>query len=325
VSIAATVRRQKPYTRADSITLQMSAGEGPPERKPEHPGADESLLTRFRTDESGPLMFIRELLTSMATVALVGLLLFAISGVWPPMVAVESGSMDPNMQKGDLIFVTEPGRYMPEYDHADTGVVTYQDGQDHDYRTFNDYGSVVVYKNPSTFGPPIIHRARFWVDDGENWYDKANTEYVNAGSCSELRNCPAPHAGFVTKGDHNPYYDQANGISSPVKPEWLVGTARLRIPYLGWVRLGFSGAVTATPILPGTASAAATASAGTAAPALPVAPVPPQPIVSGGIEQLRSSSGTTVDTSAPTQIESLQVESSPRLPAAIARGAPAAA
>jgi signal peptidase len=260
----------------------MSAGDGPPPEPPSTDSTeDESLLTRFRNDQTGPLMFIREMLTSMATVAAVGLLLFAISGVWPPMVAVESGSMDPNMQKGDLIFVTEPGRYMPDYAHGDTGVVTYHTGQQQEYRTFDDYGSVVVYKNPSTAGPPIIHRARFWVNEGENWYDKANQEYVNADSCAELLNCPAPHDGFITKGDNtrsNPYYDQATGISSPVKPEWVVGTARLRIPYLGWVRLGFSGAATANPVIPGVASA------GGAGATVPGGAVPPAVSVSGPTE-----------------------------------------
>jgi signal peptidase len=256
----------------------MSAGDAPPPDRPSTNATDdESLLTRFRTAETGPLMFVRELLTSMATVAAVGLLLFAISGVWPPMVAVESGSMDPHMQKGDLIFVTEPGRYMPDYAHGETGVVTYRVGEQADYRTFGSYGSVVVYKNPSTFGPPIIHRAMFWVDEGENWYDEANKSYINAGSCAELRNCPAPHSGFVTKGDNNPYYDQANGISSPVKPDWLVGTARLRIPYLGWIRLGFSGAATAIPVGPGVASGASTpmgaALSTTSAPGAPVSAV----------------------------------------------------
>ncbi|MFB6219921.1 MAG: S26 family signal peptidase [Halolamina sp.] len=233
----------------------MSAGEGPPPNSPpSEADDDESLLTRFRTAETGPLMFIREMLTSVATVAAVGLLLFAISGVWPPMVAVESGSMNPHMQKGDLVFVTEPGRYMPDYTHNDTGVVTYKTGEEEGYRTFESYGSVVVYKNPSTFGPPIIHRARFWVTEGENWYDEADEQYISADSCAELLNCPAPHSGFITKGDNNPYYDQANGISSPVKPEWVVGTARLRIPYLGWVRLGFSGAASGNPLVPSIAS-----------------------------------------------------------------------
>lgn len=305
----------------------MSAGDDPPDRQPTDSGAEESLLTQFRTAETGPLMFVRELLTSVATVAAVGLLLFAVSGVWPPMVAVESGSMEPNMQKGDLIFVTEPGRYMPDYDTAETGVVTYRTGEAEDYRTFGDYGSVVVYKNPSTFGPPIIHRARFWVDDGENWYDQANKEYINADSCEELLNCPAPHGGFVTKGDNNPYYDQANGISEPVKPEWLVGTARLRIPYLGWVRLGFSGAAVGTPGVPGAVETAAAQSAGGPAPALPGAPLPPEPTVSGGSEGLIASSGAVVEVPpeavGPSEQANTTVEPVSPVPVA-ARGVPTA-
>jgi len=83
------------------------------------------------------------------------------------------------------------------------------------------------------------------VDDGENWYDRADPAVLDADSCDELRNCPAPHAGFITKGDNeatNDYYDQAKGLSSPVKPEWVRGTAQYRVPYLGWVRLTVSGA-----------------------------------------------------------------------------------
>lgn len=207
----------------------------------------ESLLTRFRTAQDGPLMFIREMLTSVLAVVAIGVLLFAVSGVWPPMVAVESGSMEPHMEKGDLIFITEPGRFAPDTAHEETGVVTYETAEETGYRTFGSYGSVVIYDNPDSFGPPIIHRARFWVDDGENWYDEANPEYIRADNCEELRYCPAPHAGFITKGDNNAEYDQANGISAPVRPEWVQGVAQIRIPYLGWVRLGFSGAAFAAP------------------------------------------------------------------------------
>ncbi|MFC6726440.1 S26 family signal peptidase, partial [Halobium palmae] len=200
---------------------------------------DESIVSRFLHADSGPLLFVRETLTSVAAVAAVGLLLFAISGVWPPMVAVESGSMQPHMHRGDLVFITEPGRLVPDAAHEETGVVTYADGGEAGYRSFGDYGSVIIYDEPNEFGPPIIHRARFWVDDGENWYDRANESYVRAGSCAELANCPAPHAGFVTKGDNNDRYDQANGIAPPVRPDWIDGVARVRVPYLGCIRLGF--------------------------------------------------------------------------------------
>lgn len=229
----------------------MSEGDRrpPSEDSSETYGVDsgDSLVTRFRTAQTGPLMFIREMLTSVVTVAAIGLLLFGLSGVWPPMVAVESGSMEPHMEKGDLIFITEPGRFAPEKTHQKTGVVTYRMGQKTDYRSFGSYGSVIIYDRPNDFGPPIIHRARFWVSEGENWYSEANPDYVNADNCEELRYCPAPHAGFITKGDNNAEYDQANGISEPVRPQWVQGIARIRIPYLGWVRLGFSGSAFASP------------------------------------------------------------------------------
>ncbi|WP_435123694.1 S26 family signal peptidase [Halobaculum sp. D14] len=206
-------------------------------------------LRRFLTAKSGPLMFVREVLSSALAVVLVGMLLFAVSGVWPPMVAVESGSMQPHMQKGDLVFITQPDRFSPEYAYDETGVVPYDIAAEHNYTTFGSYGSVVVYMPPDRVGAPIIHRARLHVDRGENWYDRANPAYLAGDSCAEIAYCPAPHAGFITKGDHNDMYDQANGLAPPVKTEWIRGVARVRIPYLGWVRLLFSGAAS-TPTIP---------------------------------------------------------------------------
>jgi signal peptidase len=209
--------------------------------------ADRSLLHRMWHARSGPLFFVREVATSAGAVALVGLLLFGVSGVWPPMVAVESGSMEPHMHKGDLVFITEPGRYTPDEAYGSTGVVTAETGDDIGYRTFGGPGSVVVYDDPGRGGPPIIHRALFYVEEGENWYGRTDPEFVSADSCTELLNCPAPHAGFITKGDANSRYDQASNIAAPVKPSWVTGIARIRIPYLGWVRLGLADVVQPPP------------------------------------------------------------------------------
>lgn len=195
---------------------------------------------RFMDAETGPLMIVREMLSSAAMVAAVGLLLFAISGVWPPMVAVESGSMQPHMQRGDLVFIMDEARMTPDAAHADTGVVPHRTGTEVDYRTFGDYGDVIIYKPDGGTGTPIIHRARFWVDEGENWYDRADPAYVHSSSCEETPNCPAPHAGFVTKGDANAFYDQVSGISGPVRPSWITGTAEVKVPWLGWIRLQFA-------------------------------------------------------------------------------------
>ena len=199
------------------------------------------FVHRFRHDKEGPLMWVREMLSSVAVVLAIGLILFGVSGVWPPMVAVESGSMEPNMQVGDLVFVTEPGRLAPDAADNDVGVVTYDDGRVADYRTFGTYGSVVIYRPPGRTASPIIHRAMFHVEEGENWYDRADGEYHSAAGCAELRHCPAPNDGFITLGDNNGAYDQANGLSPPVRAEWVTGVARVRVPYLGYVRLIASG------------------------------------------------------------------------------------
>ena len=200
---------------------------------------EESWFQRLRGADDGPLLFLRELLLSLSIVAAIGLVLFAATGVWPPMVAVESNSMDPNINKYDLVVVSEPGRFAPG-EANDQGLVM-GETTDTSYESFNEPGSVIVYDYPGRVGSPIIHRVRFQVEEDENWYHRASSDAINAESCAELTNCPAPHAGYITKGDNNRRYDQANGVAPVVKPEWVNGVARFRIPYLGRLRLVLLG------------------------------------------------------------------------------------
>ena len=211
----------------------------------------------FTTDHEA-VVYVREVAGSVAAVALVGALLFAISGVWPPLVAIESESMEPHIEKGDLVFVMDEHRFAGDAatvaNGESTGVVTYVTGQETGYSEFSEPGDVIVYRpDGSDSATPIIHRTRFWVADGENWYDRANPEYVgqydecevddDPSTDTALPACPAPNAGFITKGDNeatNGVYDQVAGIADrPVKPAWIIGTAEFRIPLLGHIRLLF--------------------------------------------------------------------------------------
>lgn len=186
-------------------------------------------------------LFARDLATSAVAVMLVGAYLFAISGVWPPLVAVESGSMVPNMEENDLVFVMEEHRFAGEEAVGDTGVVTAAVGRGTGYETFGRPGDVIVYEpNGDGEGTPIIHRAMLWAEPGEDWVARANDSYLaRADTCEEVRHCPVEEPAFITKGDNNDFYDQARAspISEPVQPEWVVGTAEVRIPGLGWLRL----------------------------------------------------------------------------------------
>ncbi|WP_420871428.1 S26 family signal peptidase [Halomicrobium salinisoli] len=198
-----------------------------------------------RDDDVDWRVYAYDLVSSVAAVALVGAFLFAVSGVWPPLVAIESPSMTPHIQKGDLVFVMEEERFPGDGAVGDTGVVPAQRGEQTGYRTFQGHGDVVVYQPDGNAGQtPIIHRAMFWVEEGENWYDRADEDYVGAAdNCEELSNCPADEAGFITKGDYNHQYDQVGSrpLSDPVRPAWVIGTAEARVPLLGEIRLRSGG------------------------------------------------------------------------------------
>jgi len=138
-------------------------------------------------------------------------------GLWTPMVAVESGSMVPNIKIGDIVIVEGAER---------NTVMTFTEGKQSDYSSFDNYGDVILYKPYGRDGvTPIIHRAMYYVEIGEPMWNDGPT---------------APHAGYITKGDNNTSYDQKGSISylQPVKKEWVIGVARFAsVPLLGCVSL----------------------------------------------------------------------------------------
>lgn len=218
----------------DSAPVEGVVGETTTDGSPHDGGPTQHTPQPTQEDSWG--LVVRDVVMSILAVALVGGYLFAISGVFPPMVAVESESMTPNMEVNDLVFVMDADRFPPALAHGDTGVVTAESGTEASYQQFGENGDVIIFApGGDEHRTPVIHRAMLWVEEGENWCDRADGEYIsNADHCDE-----APHSGFITKGDNNPRYDQggAGQLSEPVKPEWVIGTAEVRVPHLGYLRL----------------------------------------------------------------------------------------
>ncbi|MDD5616045.1 MAG: S26 family signal peptidase [Candidatus Methanoperedens sp.] len=178
-------------------------------------------IRKFYHSDSFWAGLFRDVVFVLAVVAIFSSASQIIFGLWTPMVAVESESMVPHIQIGDIIFMQSAER---------TGIVTQNDGKQNGYTSFEDYGDVILYK---PFGrvdkTPIIHRAMYYVEKGEPMWSGGP---------------PAPHAGYITKGDNNPSYDQKGSISylQPVKKEWITGVARIsRIPILGCISLAARG------------------------------------------------------------------------------------
>jgi len=143
----------------------------------------------------------------IALIAVIIVQSVAIAGIVlaDPQVATvkPTGSMEPTLEGGDLVVTVESGDVSA--------------------------GEVIVYERGGG-GEPVIHRAMFHVEAGENWYERADTQYLaGADSCADLNHCPAPRDGWITKGDGNAMYDQAGGVA-PVEREWVVGEAVFVVP-----------------------------------------------------------------------------------------------
>jgi len=177
-------------------------------------------VKRFLDSDDPKAGWVKDALWVIGVVAGIALLLFLVSGTWPAVVAVESESMVPNMNVGDLVFVVAADRYgdLTSWEEGElSGYVKF--GGSPDRQGNQVYGDVIIFRpNGDDSVHPIIHRARAWSD----------------GTTTD--------AGYITKGDNNPTIDQAAfypgiGQIKPVREEWIVGKALFKIPLVGYFPL----------------------------------------------------------------------------------------
>jgi signal peptidase I len=116
---------------------------------------------------------------------------------------VTSGSMEPQIEAGNTVFVF----------HSSHDVF------------IEDSGSIIVFKDSLQRGSEkyILHRTVYYAEEGENWVEEVPDEHLLTQSCETETYCPAPHSGYITKGDANAYYDQSTSISPPVTKESIIG------------------------------------------------------------------------------------------------------
>ncbi len=181
------------------------------------------------------------LLAPAAAVLLVVAVVVAVAGAWPPFVAVESGSMAPSVERGDLVVVTSVERFP-------WGGLAGNAEADAPTR-LGDRGDVVVFDPPDGDGNPILHRLAFPVAAGEDWTTRADPGRL-AGDCAALEACPAPHDGYVTYGDANGQYDQSAGVAPVVREDWISAKALFAVPNLGWFRVAIDGAIARIGLVP---------------------------------------------------------------------------
>ena len=151
--------------------------------------------------------FAKDIIFVVVVVGAISLLSQLVVGLWTPMVAVESGSMVPNLNIGDIVIVQGISR---------TNVIPWDEAEKSGYTAFNKPGDVILYRpygkesmnildqfkmllgmSPGQEkATPIIHRALSRVNQGESMWEGGPA---------------APFSGYITKGDHNDVIDQMAG------------------------------------------------------------------------------------------------------------------
>ncbi len=204
------------------------------------------------------IMLIREIILAIAIVGIILAALWAYTGQFPhtPMVVVTSSSMMHENEPFGRIGTIDPGDLvLVKKVYSRNDIITRGDplNPHTKHKTYGDYGDVIIYyPNGDKSSTPIIHRAICYIERNPNGtYDIEEYGIHNAKSInlvelglalpyhSSYENYKPPHSGFITKGDNNNECDQAGGLSSPVKLEWIVGKARGELPWFGLIKLIF--------------------------------------------------------------------------------------
>ncbi len=199
-------------------------------------GLEESKSTKEREKEeengeekeekdkgSALLGFGRDLLIDMivaaSIMAIILLVLWLVTGHWPPLVVIESKSMHHQsdselgvIDMGDLVLVKDIERR--------TQVKSWVEGKEEGYKTYNDYGNVIIYyKNGHKDETPVIHRAIVWVDFNDT--GRNVDAYRRSGDASHLGSWDIPTMGlYGQKGTiwipDFKFYIQGSGSSLPI-------------------------------------------------------------------------------------------------------------
>jgi signal peptidase I len=203
--------------------------------------------------ERGAVQTVIDVMIAIALVGGIFIAMFGFSGNWPPLVVVESKSMQHSqtdsyigtMDTGDLVMNKKVG--------AVSDITSYLTGKEKNYEAYGGFGDVVIYwRDGDRTLTPIIHRVVLYlaanndgsfsaselqlqtegvdydfIDSTNSWNHITNDIVIHHyGYNDQELDIPistmigyanlrgtALHDGFITKGDFNQEVDQRLGIT----------------------------------------------------------------------------------------------------------------
>lgn len=201
--------------------------------------------------------------------------LFSYTRTWPPMVAVESGSMQHANETSSIGVIDTGDLILVQAVSSRSDITTYLEGRASEFSTYGDYGDVIVFRDPSEpRSLPIIHRAIAFVrwNASANGYDVPDLARLPAADWTAWDVARRPTTqpfglagfllhragwkqdldiafdltriavrvsdeGFLTMGDNNAYTTLTKFDLWVVPLFEILGRARGEIPWFGLLKL----------------------------------------------------------------------------------------
>ena len=218
--------------------------------------------------EDGHYSIVHDVLVAIIVVLIIITAIYGYTRTWPPVVVVESGSMQHSTESSALGVIDTGDIVMVKKVTSEDDITPWSIGKEKDYKTYGEYGDVIIYDKNGQGGTPVIHRAIVYIRVNETnkqagdpytfdvpeWgiYNNQTIEYYIEELNLQINYTPPRgHNGYLTKGDNqmtNTKIDQQSGISDvhgriveQVSIDWVVGVARGEVPWFGLIKLNING------------------------------------------------------------------------------------
>lgn len=216
---------------------------------------------------------------SKILIAIVGILFLSViagyayihatSGLDSPLSVIMSSSMQHDNDRSQL-GVIDTGDVMVIKSPSKVTIQSYVEATNTGYKTFGDYGSVIIYERGDDINP-CIHRAIIWLEYNGNgtWSAESLKDYKGQWSCTsgtDYRNLYGTleftditqsgknprinldllgkKSGYLTMGDNpvtNQGFDQYIGIiSHPIGTDDIRSVAVMEIPWMGVIKVAMT-------------------------------------------------------------------------------------
>src|SRR6266508_3050491 len=173
----------------------------------------------------------RDLIVAGVIVAVFLASMYAYAGTWPPLVVVESSSMQHSDRESFLGVIDTGDMVFQQAAPTRSSVITYIEGRASGYSTYGDYGDVIIFNRPGN-PTPVIHRAIMYV----TVYLNGTADVLDVANPS-FSNWTATNGAGATTDPHFLETLTIRGMGWMPRLNDVVGRARGELPWFGLLKL----------------------------------------------------------------------------------------